>query len=681
MPGSEKTRYHELIEEIESHDYRYYVLADPVISDEEYDKLYRELQDIEREHPQWVTPQSPTQRVGGRPSDSFVTVIHMNPMMSLANTYSPAEVHEFDSRVRKGLRSKNVRYTCEPKLDGVAVSLLYENGVFVRGATRGDGMRGDDITSNLKTVRGIPLKIRSGGGQKHSFEVRGEVIMNRTDFVKLSSDREEQGQSPFANPRNATAGSLKLLDPREVRRRKLRLWVYDLLVDEEWAGDSHDHRLQLMEEMHFPVVQPWKLVEDIDEIEEFWLDLENRRDQLPYEMDGVVIKVADLDQREKLGTTAKTPRWAIAYKFRARRAETTLISISHQVGRTGAVTPVAELEPVFLAGSTIRRATLHNEEEIGRLKVGPGNRVILEKAGDVIPKIIGRVKGESPGEYNPPVNCPVCSETLVKPEGEVIRRCINISCPAMLRGRLIHFASRGAMDIEGLGAQTVDLLVEKEMLSDPGDLYSLQHEQIAMLPGFGNKSANRLLLGLEESKKQPVERLIFALGIRLVGAGVARVLARKFGHLDELADAIVKPQLLEGIDEIGPKIAASLIEFFSRPRNLEVVEKLRRAGVNFGERYVGNEKNISPMPLIGLKIVLTGSLQALTRQEAKERLESLGASVTSSVSSKTDLVVAGESPGSKLSRAKELGVPVADEARFLELLDEWKGENEQDTLT
>jgi DNA ligase (NAD+) len=482
-----------------------------------------------------------------------------------------------------------------------------------------------------------------------------------------------------------------------VRKRKLRLWVYELFVEDDWVTEQQDERLQVLEKMRFPVVQPWTVAGSVDEIQSYWSDLETRRSEFPHDMDGVVVKVADRRLREEMGTTAKTPRWAMAYKFRAQKATTLLRDITHQVGRTGAVTPVAELEPVQLAGSTIKRATLHNEEEIQRLGIGPGMQVVLEKAGDVIPKVIGRAPGESKGEYEPPKACPECGEPLVKPEEEVIRRCINVACPAMLRGRLKHFVSRGAMDIDGLGAMTVDLLVDAGLVQDPGDLYSITFEQAEQLPGFAEVSARKLIQGIEASKSASLERLIYGLGIRYVGSGVARVLARKFGHLDELADAIIKPKLLqtlvsedltsteEGraameeltkIDEIGPRIAESMVEFFSRARNLQVIEKLRKAGVNFGKRHGEEGEDTASTPLTGTRIVLTGSLENMTRQEATERLEKLGANVTSSVSSRTDYVVAGEAAGAKLTKAEKLGVAVLREKAFLDKLQEWESSSQ-----
>ncbi|MBD3167786.1 NAD-dependent DNA ligase LigA [bacterium] len=693
MAVTTRERYEELIRDLEKHDYKYYVLAQPEISDEHYDELYRELLDIEKQHPNWVTSSSPSKRVGGRPAEGFVTVRHTRPMMSLANTYSFAEVQEFEERVRRELGLEKVHYTCEPKLDGVAVTLHYKQGRFHLGVTRGDGRQGDDITANLRTVRGIPLEVRDGPGVQQDFEVRGEVVMNRKDFVELSEKREEQGQTPFANPRNATAGSLKLLNPQEVRKRKLRLWVYELLIEGDWVGDRQDERLVALEKMHFPVVQPWTVAETVHEIDAFWSGLAAERSEFPHDMDGVVVKVADRRMREELGTTAKTPRWAMAYKFRAQKATTLLREITHQVGRTGAVTPVAELEPVQLAGSTIKRATLHNEEEIQRLGIGPNIQVVLEKAGDVIPKVTGRAPGEPKGVYEPPHSCPECGEPLLKPEGEVIRRCINVACPAMLRGRLKHFVSRGAMDIDGVGAMTVDLLVDHKLVEDPGDLYFITYEQAANLPGFAEVSARKLVQGIEASKDAGLERLIFALGVRYVGSGVARVLARKFGHLDELADAIIKPKLLQTlvaddlssteqgraameeltkIDEIGPRIAESLVEFFSRPRNLTVIEKLRKAGVNFGKRHGDAGEKGPSAPLAGTRIVLTGSLDSMSRQEATERLEALGANVTSSVSSRTDYVVAGEAAGAKLTKAQKLDVKILREPAFLDKLSEWE---------
>ncbi len=659
-----KERYEELIRQVEYHDWRYYGLAEPEITDEEYDRLYNELLDFEKAHSDRVTRSSPSQRVGGRVSEQFTAVEHLSPMLSLANTYSFEEVEEFVERVEKGLQGLEIQYTCEPKIDGVAVSLRYGGGKLELGITRGDGLRGDEITENLRTVRGYPLEVKEGPGVGMDFEVRGEVYMAHEDFQRISAEREENGQPPFANPRNATAGSLKLLDSKEVRCRRLRMWVYDLIADDAWAGRMHSDRLKALEAMRFPVVRPWVPAENVSDIDRFRNELEVERDSFPFDLDGIVVKVNDLGQREQLGTTAKTPRWAMAYKFKARRAETELLEITHQVGRTGAVTPVAELEAVQLAGSTIRRATLHNSEEIARLGVGPGVRVILEKAGDVIPKIVARAKGEPEGSYTPPTECPVCGQPLVRPEGEVIQRCVNVACPAMLKARLTHYFSRGAMDIKG-GPATVNLLVEHGLVGDPGDLYSLEEDQLVGLTSFAGKSARLLLESIEESKDRPLDRLIFALGIRLVGAGVARVLARKFRHLDELAATVESPEALENIEEVGPKIAASIVGFFSGPRNREVIRKLRTAGVSFGEN--GGEERGTALPLEDKSVVITGTFSEMTRDEISDLLRKYGARVSSSVSKGTYFLVVGSSPGSKLTRARELGVPLFEEKKLPEL--------------
>ncbi len=666
---SDRERYRQLVEEIRRHNRLYYEESLPEISDQDYDELYRKLVELEEKHPDWVTPESPTQQVGGAPSEKFATVEHRVPMMSLANTYSEQEVREFHERMLREVEDpKKVGYTCEPKIDGVAVTLRYEKGKLTLGATRGDGRTGENITDNLLTLKDIPRSISNAKYGKRDFEVRGEAYMTLSGFHKLTEARQEAGEKPFANPRNATAGSLKLLDSGEVARRPLHFFAYELIA-KDWAGSFQVNRLRALKEMGFPTFELWSEAADANEIQTFWTELSEKRDDLDYEVDGVVVKLNDLRLREELGSTAKSPRWAIAYKFKARRAVTTLLEITHQVGRTGAVTPVAELEPVYLAGSTIRRSTLHNADEIARLGLGPGMKVILEKAGDVIPKVIGRAEGEPEGRYEPPVKCPVCGESLVRPEGEVVQRCVNISCPAMLRGRLIHFGSRGALDIEGLGDKTVDLLMESGLVHDPGDLYSLKLENVRKLPGFAELSAKNLLESIEKSKKQPIDRLIFALGVRMVGAGVARVLARHFGNLDALIDAARDPAGLEQIEEVGPKIALSVHEFFGLERNLKFIETLRSAGMSFGD---GKRTEGIIQALENKTIVLTGALESMTREAAGETLRALGARVSGSVSKSTDLVIAGPGAGSKLTKAQELGVPMIDEAEFLRRLDRWR---------
>lgn len=664
-----REKYLELVKTISDYDYRYYVLAEPIIGDEEYDALYRRLLEIEQSHPEWIVPESPSRRIGGEPSGDFPTVIHERPMMSLANTYSMGEVRDFDRRIRQLLPDEEITYSCEPKIDGIAVTLHYRNGEFKLGATRGDGYRGDDITTNLRTIRSIPLKISQEGENYHDFEVRGEVYMPLRQFHRINEERVRQDLPPFANPRNATAGSMKTLDPREVSRRGLMIWCYDLDSDENWIGDTHDKRLKQLEEMRFPVVHPRKLVHRVEEVEEYYHTLGELRSSLPYEIDGVVVKVNDLRQRDLLGATAKSPRWAMAYKFAASRAETVLRSITHQVGRTGAVTPVGELEPVFLAGSTIKRVTLHNYDEIKRLGIGENTRVILEKAGDVIPKVVSRAPGEPEKEYQPPRKCPVCGQPLVRSEDEVIPRCVNFACPAMILGRIEHFVSRGAMDIEGLGSQTVDLLIQKKMVKDAGDLYFLDFNLISQLPGFGKKSADKLKKNIEESKNRPLDRVLFALGIRFVGAGVARVLAENFSSIDELEIASNSPGKLEKIEEIGPRIAASIAEFFANPGNQQVLEKLRKAGVTFSRVEQDTPADQTQHPWYGKRFVLTGTLKSMSRGVAGERLRAIGAIVSSSLSSKTDYLVVGESPGSKLKKAKDLRVTILSENEFLEGLE------------
>ncbi|MBS1261022.1 MAG: DNA ligase [Calditrichaeota bacterium] len=666
MARDDRSRYERLRAEVERHN-RLYAAGRPEISDRQYDELYAELAALEEKHPDWVDEESPTRKVWGEPSQEFATVEHRVPMLSLANTYSDQEMREFVARVTKLSGSQSVEYTCEPKIDGVGISLHYRDGRFALAASRGDGRAGDNITANARTIDDVPRSLNDGPWCDGWVEVRGEVYITLSDFRRENERREAEGLEPFANPRNTTAGSLKLLDPNEVANRPLRLWVYSLLPHEgPLAGDPeaglHSGRLAMLKEMGLPVVD-WWLARDADEIQRRWEQLSERRGALDYEVDGIVVKVNEIALHDRLGTTAKSPRWAMAYKFKAQRAVTTLRAIHYQVGRTGAITPVAELEPVSVAGATIRRATLHNEDEIARLGVGPGVRVVLERAGDVIPKVVARAEGEAEGEYTPPEQCPSCGSELVKPEGEVVRRCINISCPAQQRGRLIHYASRNAMDIDGLGERTIDLLLEREMVSDPGDLYRLAEEDWAKLPGFKEKSIRNMLASLEDSKSRPLARLVFALGIRMVGEGVARVLARRYGSLDAIIDASRDTDELSEIEDIGGKIAASVEEFFRLERNLEVIEKLRAAGVAFGIVPAGAER-VESEQFSGKTFVLTGSLDSFTRKEAAERIEALAGKVTGSVSQNTDVVIAGADPGSKLEKARALGTTVWDEAAF-----------------
>ena len=655
-----------LRDEIRKHDFQYYVLNEPLISDYEYDRRYRQLADLESRYPQLVTPDSPTQRVGGEPTKEFPTVTHSSPMLSLSNTYSEGEMREFNRRVRTILGEDPYEYVCELKLDGVAVNLKYEGGLFVRGATRGDGVMGDDITPNLKTIRSIPLRLFTEETALLNIEARGEVFMNKLDFEALNAEQKKRGEKLFANPRNATAGTLKQQDPRVVASRPLRIYLYYLSYSSEEEQFHYDD-LKTLGKLGLPVNQNFRLCGNIDEVIEFCREWEPRRDDLPYEIDGVVVKINSIPQHQVLGSTAKSPRWAMAYKFKAREAETILKGISLQVGRTGAVTPVAELEPVRLAGSTIHRATLHNEEEIARKDFRVGDTVVLKKGGDVIPKVSEVVlKKRPPGTvpFQMPKTCPVCGGPLIKPEGEIISRCENLSCPAQVQRRIEHFASRGAMDIEGLGTAIVEQLIENNLIRDFSEPYFLEANDLIPLERMAEKSADNLIRAIEKSKERPFEKVLFALGIRFVGATVARVIARHFGSMDRLKSATCEE--LEAVYEIGPRIARSVVEFFQNEVNLKVIERLAKAGV----RMAAEDEEI-PAPkgiFAGKTFVLTGRLTGYTREEASELIRQHGGQVISSVSKKTDFVLAGEEPGSKYKKAKKLGVKIIDEEEFENLI-------------
>jgi DNA ligase (NAD+) len=666
IPEKIRNRAKKLVAELLEHDYRYYVLADPIISDQAYDSLLRELLDIEEKYPDLRTPDSPTQRVGGQPTKEFPTATHSVPMLSLSNTYDESELYDFDRRVRTGLGTDRIRYIVEPKFDGVAVTLQYIRGILTLGATRGDGLQGDDITPNLKTIRSIPLAVRRNGTKYRVLEVRGEVIMYKEDFLRLNEFREERGEKLFANPRNATAGTLKLQDSRIVARRKLRFFAYQLLGD-DIDQESHYKRLQLLESLGFPVHEEVRLCSTLDEVLTYCRDQEEKRDTLPYEIDGVVIKVDSLNQQNRLGTIAKSPRWATAYKFTARKAHTRLNGITLQVGRIGTITPVAELEPVLLGGTTVKRATLHNIDEIERLDVRIGDTVIVEKGGDVIPKISGFIPERRPvgaRKYKMPTSCPVCAREIRRLEGEANYYCFNSSCPAQIRGKIEHYASRQGADIEGLGEALIDQLVSKGMILSPADLYDLKKSELAMLDRMGDKSAQNLLDSIEKSKTRPYHRILFAIGIRHVGQGVARVLAREFSDIKMLENVSI--EVLTAINEIGPKIAESVVSFFKEKNNRKLIDRLRRAGVTLTAEKQGPSKS----PYAGKTFVLTGALEQMTRDEARMRIEERGGKVTSSVSKNTDYVVAGAEPGSKLDKARAFGITVLDEAGFLKLLNE-----------
>jgi DNA ligase (NAD+) len=654
--------------EIREHDYRYYVLNQPTISDREYDNLLHELEELEAKHPEMVTPDSPTQRVGGTPLEGFSQVRHPEPMLSLSNTYSPDEVRDFDRRVRGGVEGQPVRYVVELKYDGVAVRLRYENGLFRLGATRGNGEVGDDISSNLKTIRQIPLRLNPPGEEFGALDIRGEVYLPVQDFERLNQERREAEEPLFANPRNATAGSLKQLDPRVVASRPLKVFCYGLTYPDIWSHAehlSHAAGLDLLEAMGLPVNSRREVVDTIDGAIEVCREWEGIHDELPYQVDGAVIKVDDLRQRRLLGATARSPRWAVAFKFAAEQARTKLHGIRLQVGRTGVITPVAELEPVFLAGSTISRATLHNEDEIARLDVRVGDTVIIEKGGDVIPKVTevaleDRAKDSEP--FVMPERCPVCGTPLVKEVGEVQSRCPNRDCPVQVQRRIEHFASKGAMDIDGLGTQVVKQLIEAGLIEDSADVYGLKAEQVAALDRQAQKSAENLVNGIEDSKNRLLYRLIFALGIRFVGVGVARTLAKRFGSLQALSEA--PRDELEAIDEVGPRIAQSIADYFDDPVNQELIRRLTEVGVTVRDE----DRERASQNLAGKTFVVTGTLEHFTRDEVKEAIIARGGKVTGSVSKKTDYVVVGDQPGSKYTKARELGVRILNENEFIDVI-------------
>ncbi len=665
-------RIKELRKLIEKYDYEYYVLAQPSISDYEYDQLMKELETLEKAHPEFITPDSPTQRVSGQPIKEFPTVVHRKPMLSLSNTYSETEFREFDRRVRSALAGQQVEYVAELKIDGLAVSLIYENGRFSLGATRGDGIQGDDITPNLRTIRAIPLRVK-GDNIPPLFEVRGEVYMPKKAFARLNQEREEQGETLFANPRNAAAGSLKLQDPKLVARRGLSFWAYYLDSDTPgFLADTHYENMLKLREMGFPVNPNMRLCQTLDNVFDYFKEWEKKRDSLPYEIDGVVVKVNDLRQQEFLGSTAKSPRWAIAYKFKAIQVETVLERIVWQVGRTGIVTPVAELRPVQLAGTTVSRATLHNVDEIMRKDIHEGDYVYLEKGGDIIPKVVGVNKEKRKGKPKPveiPKTCPVCGTPLIRLEGEVAIRCPNLNCPAQIKRRIEHFASRGAMDIEGMGTALVDMLVDKGLIKSFADIYHLKKDEVAKLERMGEKSAQNLLTAIERSKQQPLDRLIFALGIPYIGSTAAKILANRFKSLQALMNASYEE--LEQIEGIGEKMAQSIVEFFKNEQNRKVIDELIKAGV----RTEAEEQEKQGTELEGKIFVLTGTLPHLKRTEAAKLIEKHGGKVASSVSRKTSFVLAGEDPGSKYDKAKQLGVPIIDEETFLRMIGETVAEN------
>ncbi|MED1825074.1 NAD-dependent DNA ligase LigA [Brevibacillus agri] len=661
-----ETKIKELAKRIERHNRLYYEEDRPEITDQEYDQLMRELIELETQFPELAAPDSPTQRVGGEPLPFFEKVVHKTPMLSLGNAFGEADIRDFDRRVRQAVGSQAVRYVAELKIDGLAVSLHYENGVFVRGATRGDGTIGEDITQNLKTIRSIPLRLT----KPLTLEVRGEAYMPKAAFEKLNREREERGEALFANPRNSAAGSLRQLDPKIAASRQLDIFIYGIGELHGETVESHSEGLDLLESLGFKVNKERRVFEDVGELLAFIESWTQKRPSLPYEIDGMVIKVDSYAQQEELGYTAKSPRWAIAYKFPAEEAITILEGIEVSVGRTGSVTPTALLKPVSLAGTTVKRASLHNEDIIREKGLLIGDHVVVKKAGDIIPEIIAVLPERRTGNETPfamPTHCPECGSELVRLEEEVALRCINPMCPALIREGMIHFVSRTAMNIDGLGEKVVAQLYRDGIIHSVADLYYL-HQQRDVLLGMermGEKSVDNLLAAIEASKENSLERVLFGLGIRLVGAKAARVLAEHFGHMDAIMQA--SEEELTQINEIGPKMAASLINYFAQPQAQAVIERLKAAGVNMEYKGVRVEAG-ADLPFSGKTIVLTGTLTQMSRQEAEEAIVRLGGKVTSSVSKKTDLVIAGEKAGSKLEKAEKLGVAVMDEAGFLEIL-------------
>jgi DNA ligase (NAD+) len=657
-----------LRDEVRRHEDLYYLEDKPEISDREYDELLEQLRQLESENPEFLTPDSPTQRVGGRPAEGFPEFVHRRPMLSLDNSYNIDELRAFDARCRKLAGEQAIEYVAELKIDGLSLSIHYANGSFVRGVTRGDGTRGEDVTSNVRTIRSIPLKLREDAEVvADEIEVRGEAYLARKVFERINQEREEAGEPRFANPRNAAAGTLRQLDPAITSRRRLGMFAYDALAGERKAFATHWQALDWMESAGFRVNPHRALCDSIDSVIDFCNEMEAKREELDYEIDGVVVKINSTAMQEEFGATGKAPRWAIAYKYPARQATTKVNEIIVSVGRTGALTPVAMLEPVPLGGVTVSRSTLHNEDEIGRLGLRVGDWVLIERGGDVIPKVLKVLESKRTGKekkFQMPGKCPVCGGRVSRPEGEAVSRCVAADCPAQLIGRLLHFASRRAMRIEGLGFALADQLIEKKLVRDVADLYSLTLEQLVSLERMAKKSATNVLDQIEASKSRDLWHLVYGLGIRHVGERTAGILAREFGSLKKLAGATVEE--LDEVHEIGLTMAQSIHDWFADPGNVELCERLHAAGVR--TEIEKAPTSAEEQTLAGKVFVLTGTLPGLTRDEASALIEARGGRVTSSVSKKTDFVLAGVEPGSKLEKANNLGVTVVDEAAFRKML-------------
>ena len=653
--------------QLNDHNYRYYVLDDPLISDSEYDQLFRELQKLETNNPNLITEDSPTRRVGAEPLSSFGSWTHRMPMLSLANAMNEDELAAFDTRVKKGLDTeKDLEYMAEPKLDGLAVELVYENGFFVNGSTRGDGITGEDITQNLKTITAIPLSLRKNGQKTPPLlEVRGEVFITKDGFKKLNRNQEKEELSPFANPRNAAAGSLRQLDSKITATRPLSIYCYEAGRIDGISFDTHEDFLSILKEWGFPVNPEIQKVNNAETMVAFHRNLEAKRDSLPYEIDGTVFKVNAINQRNALGIRSRSPRWAIAGKFKAQQATTLVQNIIPSVGRTGAVTPVARLEPVNVGGVVVTNATLHNQDEIDRKDVRVGDTVLIQRAGDVIPEVVKVIPAKRPPEtktYQLPTECPSCGQEVFRPEGEVVARCQNLSCPAQVKGRIEHFVSKGALDIDGFGEKLVDQLVDKKLILTVDDIFKLNFDDLVNLDRMAEKSALNILTAIQDSKQTTFARFVYALGIRNVGAHLSKVLEKAFvGDIEKFMNA--EEEELEAIDEVGPIVAETITTFLSNCTNTDVIESCLSLGIRL--KKVEEPKSLL---LQGKTFVFTGALTQFSRNEAKEMTEAHGGKVSGSVSKNTDFVVAGPGAGSKLKKATELDIPVLSEAEFLDML-------------
>ncbi len=661
-----KARIEELRSQINYHNYRYYVLDSPEISDAEYDELMRELKKLEEEHPEFITPDSPTQRVGAAPVEAFGVVEHPRPLLSLGNAFTPEELRAWYTRTLKLVGNQHFDLVCEHKIDGLAVALTYVNGLFTTGATRGDGYRGEDVTQNLKTIKSIPLSVPKDAPPR--FEVRGEVFLPKAGFEKLNRERAEEGLPLFANPRNAAAGSVRQLDPRVTAQRPLDIYIYALgWAEGKPTPETHWETLEYLKSLGFKVNPVNRLVSRIEEVEEYYQTWVEKKESLPYEADGIVVKVNSIALQEQLGDVGREPRWAIAYKFPATQGTTKLKDIGISVGRTGTLNPYAILEPVSVGGVTIRQAALHNEDDIRRKDIRIGDTVIVQRAGEVIPQVVGPVVSKRTGEekiFTMPKNCPVCGAEAVRAPGEAAYYCPNASCPAQVQQRIEHFVSREAMDIRGIGEQQSSLLFKAGLVKNVADLYDLKKEDLLKLERMGEKSASNIIEAIEKSKKRPLSRLIFALGIRHIGSEMAELLASHFRSIDRLAQAS-REELLS-IPGVGSKIADSVIAFFKQEENRHIIERLKKAGVLPEEE----EAKVEELPLSGQEFVLTGKLESFTRQEAEAKIRALGGTTKDNVTRNTTYIVVGADPGSKLERARALGVKELNEEEFLKLLEE-----------